>query len=154
MPQYTGIIDSLAMPPLSTLLPVLDTGGPYGAGSHERDTFTTTGAGLLPAGTYQVNGTYGVIVVVNGAIPPTWGWAEGFTSGGALGSEGVRYDNRICQLVPTHQVLSGFFAPLDYVDVHYVPQMLLWPVRLGGGSRLGLYVSPDIAVDLFYMCVL
>lgn len=154
MPQFTGVIDAIAFPPLGTLQPVLDTGGPYYAGSNERDTFTTNGAFLLPAGTYQVHGTYGVVVVINGSIPITWGYEIGFGSGGAIGDEGWRYDNRICQLVPMHQLFTGVFAPMDYIDVHYLPYMTLWPFRLIGGDRLGLYVSPGIAVDLYYLCVL
>lgn len=148
----TGVIDTLAMPPLGLLQPILDTGGPYYAGNNERDTFTTTGGVLLPAGTYSVTGTYGVVVVVNGAIPVTWGYELGFSSGGAIGSEGVRYDNRICQLVQLHQLFTGVYVATQYLDVHYLPQMMLWPFRLGGGDRLGVYVSPDIAVDLYYLC--
>lgn len=154
MPLPTTIIDTVFSAPLGLLNPVLDTGGPYGAGSHERDTFITNGAFLLPAGTYQVHGTYGVIIVVNGAIPPTWGYAEGFRSGGALSDEGVRYDNKFCQVVPLHQALSGAFIPVSYTDVHYIPFLVEWPFRLAGGDRLGLWVSPGIAIDLYYLCIL
>lgn len=154
MPVPVGVIDSIAFPPLGLLNPVLDTGGPYGAGDHTLSTFTTSGAFLLPAGTYQVHGTYGVIVVPNGAIPASWGYSIGYDSGGALGGEGFIYHNRFCQVVPMHQVLSGFYLPLELHDVHTVPSYLLWPFRLIGGDLLGLHVSPGVAVDLFYLCVL
>jgi hypothetical protein len=154
MPNTTGLIDALAFPPLGTLLPVLDTGGPYAAGDHSLTTFTTAGAGLLPAGTYQVHGTYGVIVVPNGAIPVTWGHSTGFDGGGALGNEGDVYENSFCQLVPEHQVLSGFYLPLDRVQINTVPGYMLWPFRLIGGDLLGLHVYPGVSVDLFYLCVL
>lgn len=154
MPATQGIIDTIAFPPIGLLNPVLDTGGPYSAGSWTFDTFTTGGAMLLPAGTYQVHGTYGVIAQVNGAIPTPWGFSIGLDSGGALGFEGYRYDNRFCQLVPMHQLLSGVLYPMEIVDVHYSYQMVLWPFRLIGGDRLGLHVSPDISIDLYYLCVL
>jgi hypothetical protein len=154
MPTTTGIIDTLAFPPLGVLNPVLDDSGPYTAGDHSLTTFTTGGAFLLPAGTYQVHGTYGVIVVPNGAIPVTWGHSTGWDSGGALGNEGDIYENRFCQLVPEHQLFSGFFLPLDRFDVFTVPAYLLWPFRLVGGDLLGVHVSPGVAVDLYYLCVL
>lgn len=154
MPQNVSVIDNVSSPPLGLLRPVLDTSGPYGAGAHERATFTTDGTWVLPAGTHDVTGTYGVVVVVNGAIPATWGYEIGFGSGGALGDEGWRYDNRICQVVPLHQLFTGVFIALDYVDVHYIPQAIFWPFRLVGSDRLGLYVSPSIMVDLYYLCIL
>jgi hypothetical protein len=153
MPVLSGIIDTISFPPLGTLNPVLDTGGPYGFGDHVLTTFVTGGAFALPAGTYQVHGTYGVIVVAT-TIPVTWGQSIGFDSGAALGNEGNRYWNRFCQLVPQHELFSGFWASLEYIDVHYVPQLELWPFRLIGGDRLGLHVEPDTAVDLYYLCVL
>jgi hypothetical protein len=154
MPLPLTVIDGVFTAPLSLLVPVLDAGGPYGFGSHERDTFVAPGGFPLTPGTYQVHGTYGVIIVVNGAIPPTWGYAEGFRSGGALSDEGVRYDNRFCQAVPLHQALSGVFVPVAYHDVHYIPYLIQWPFALNTSDRLGLYVSPGIAIDLYYLCIL
>ncbi len=154
MPDITSIIDTVVTPPLGLLHPVLDTSGPYGFGDYTLTEFTTDGSFTLPAGTHNVWGTYGVIVIPNGAIPVTWGQQIGWDSGGAIGSEGNRYDNRICQLVTQHQLFSGFWASLNYIDVHYVPQMTLWPFRLILSDRLGLHVEPDIAVDLYYLCVL
>jgi len=154
MPTSTGIIDSIAFPPIGALNPVLDTGGPYYAGSWTFDTFTTGGAFALPAGTYQVHGTYGVIAQVNGAIPAGWGLSRGLDSGGALGFEGDYYYNRLCQLVPMHQLLTGILWPMDVIDIHRASQMVTWPFRLIGGDRLGLHVSPGIEIDLYYLCVL
>lgn len=154
MPDVASIIDTLATPPLGALNPVLDTSGPYAFGDHTLTTFTTTGSMLLPAGTYQVHGTYGVIVVPNGAIPTAWGYRTGYDSGGALGGEGHTYYNRFCQVVPQHQLASGLYLPLDLLDVHSIPWYTLWPFRLVGGDRLGLHVEPAIAVDLYYLCVL
>jgi hypothetical protein len=154
MPVDSSVIDAIAFPPLGALAPVLDTGGPYASGDHTLTTFTTTGAFLLPAGTYQVHGTYGLVVVPNGAIPAAWGYDIGYDSGGALGSEGAIYHNRFAQIVPMHQVLTGFYLPLDRLDVHTVPWYTLWPFRLIGGDQLGVHVEPGVAVDLYYLCVL
>lgn len=154
MPVVTGVIDSIAFPPLGLLNPVLDTGGPYSFGDHSLSTFTTGGAFLLPAGTYQVHGTYGVIAVVSGAVPLAWGYDIGYDSGTTIGAEGIRYENRFCQLVPLHQVLSGFYLPVDRLDMHYILDSLLWPFRLVGGDLLGLHVEPGIQIDLYYLCVL
>lgn len=154
MPELTSVVDAISFPPLGVLNPVLDSAGPYGAGSHNLTTFTTGGAFALPAGTYQVHGTYGVIAVPSGTVPIVWGLDDGYDSGGALGLEGVRYHNRLCQLVPMHQVLSGFFLPIERLDVHYVPEHLLWPFRLIGGDMLGLWVPPAISIDLYYLCIL
>lgn len=153
MSAPTGVIDLIAFPPLGTLNPVLDTGGPYGFGDYNLTTFTTGGAFALPAGTYQVHGTYGVMVVA-ASTPVTWGFSIGYDSGSALGNEGNIYENRFCQLAPQHQLFSGFYATLDLIDVHTVPLMALWPFRLIGGDRLGLHVEPSVSVDLYYLCVL
>ncbi len=154
MSAESSIWDSLSFPPLGLLKPVLDTTGPYSAGDYNLDEFTTDGSFVLPVGTYQVHGTYGVIVVPNGTIPVTWGYSIGYDSGGALGNEGNVYENRFCQVVPQHQVLSGFYLPLDRFDVTVVPWYTLWPFRLIGGDRLGLHVTVGITVDLYYLCVL
>src|SRR6476661_5596559 len=108
MPVPASAIDILAYPPIGTLNPVLDDNGPYTFGDHTFTTFHTAGAFLLPAGTYQVHGTYGCIVRPNGEIPITWGYRIGYDSGGAVGFEGWEYENRFAQIVVMHQLLSGF----------------------------------------------
>lgn len=154
MVQPTGVIDLLAFPPVGSLNPVLDTDGPYAAGDWQLTQFSTTGAFILPAGSYQIHGTYGVIVQPVGAIPPTWGYSLGFDSGGAIGAEGWRYYNRFAQLVVQHQVLGGYYATVDSVEIHTLSQLIIWPFRLIGGDQLGLNVSPGITVDLYYLCLL
>jgi len=154
VPTLSGIIDSLVIPPIGTLIPCLDSGGPYYAGSWSFNTFTTPGAGAMPAGTYSVHWTYGVIAIVNGTIPAGWGWVDGFDSGSALGSEGYYYHNRFCQIVPMHELLSGLLCPMEVIDVHRPFQINTWPLRLIGGDQLGLHVSPGISIDLYYLCVL
>lgn len=149
------IIDQIATPPLGTLDIVLDENGPYTFGNYDLDTFVTTVThGLLPPGTHQVHGTYGVVIQLNGAIPTTWGVKFGYSSLVSSGNEGDIYENRICQAVLMHQLLGGAWVATDVEDVHRVPFLMQWPFRLIGGDLLGLNVSPGVAVDLFYLCVL
>lgn len=155
MPTSTSIIDALAAPPFATLNPVLDEGGPYPTGDYTLTSFFTSGAFLLPAGFHDVGGTYGVIVNVNGAIPPaagvTFGWVDSFT---AI-PFGDIYHRRVCQLVLQHFLLiSGSWVTTFMTDINSFPDTNFWPVLVGSGGRLGLHVEPGWSVDLQYLCVL
>ena len=151
----TGVGSVIISPPLALLRPILDEHGPFTTGDYTiTDFLTTTSHGLLPAGTWPIGGTYGVVLQVNGAIPITWGYDIGYDSGGALGAEGWVYHERFCQLVVMHEAIGGAFLTVGITELHeiqrYVP--LSWiPV---GGDRLGLHVEPGVAVDLFFMCLL
>jgi len=149
-----GAVDALTFPPLGLLNPVLDANGPYASGSHTLTSFTTNGAFLLPAGTYQIHGTYGVLVQPNGAIPVTWGIDYGYDSGGPIGAEGNRYFNRFAQLVAMHQFFSGAFATTEIFEAHRLAETFFWPFRLIGGDQLGLHVTPGVSVDLYFLCIL
>lgn len=154
MPAVTSIIDGVTTPPLATLQQVLDTNGPYGAGSHLLSSFHTGGAFLLPAGTYDIGGSYGVVVQVEGAVPPQAGFTEGFNDGSVVGS-GDRYNRRIAQICLLHQLpISGAWVITEQHD-QYGPQALyLWNINLGSPAKLGLFVSPGWHVDLYFMAVL
>ncbi len=154
MPIPSSVIDVLAFPPLGSLNPVLDDNGPYSFGDHTFTTWHTSGAFALPAGTYQVHGTYGVIVRLNGAPPAPWGVTIGYDSGGAVGFEGFIWEHRFAQLVVMHQLLSGFFTTVDLTDIVTTAQSVFWPFRLIGGDQIGLHVEPGVAVDLYYLCIL
>jgi hypothetical protein len=151
----TGVAQFVVTPPISLLTPVLDENGPYATGDHTITDFLTTVAhGLLPAGTWPIGGTYGVLVQPNGTIPITWGARIGWDSGGATGNEGWIYFNRFAQVVVQHQALSGAFLTIQVEDCRalqtYIPTIFI-PL---GGDRIGLHVEPDVAVDLFFMCLL
>lgn len=154
MPAVTDVIDAIATPPLATLQQVLDTGAPYGPGSHTLDTFHTDGAFLLPAGTYGVSGTYGVLVNVHGTIPPAAGLRKGWVDG-AIFASGEVYFDLIAQVVLLHQLpLTGAWVPTELHDCNALSQLFLWPALLGSPAKIGLYVGPNWNVDLYYMCVL
>lgn len=155
MGTITSIIDTVLTPPLASLQQVLDTGGPYSAGDHPLENFSTGGAFLLPAGTYGVSGTYGVVVNTT-TFPPAAGQLIGFN--GIIGGQDKdenEYRDRIAQLVLYHQLpITGLFAPFQRFDVFHGVETFMWPVYLGSPAWLGLHVFPNFAVDLYYLCVL
>jgi len=154
MPTAVDVIDALTAPPFAALQQVLDTGGPYAAGDHTLTTFTTGGAFLLPAGTYDVGGTYGVIVRVNGTIPPGAGFKIGWSDPLSIYIENV-YEQPIVQVVQQHVLpITGAFVTTTIQWVNSLEAYVPWNVLLGSGARVGLHVEPNWAVDLYYMCVL
>lgn len=153
MPVPTGIIDTITTPPLSVLQQVLDTNGPYGAGNHTLTSFHTDGAFLLPAGTYDIGGTYGVLARVSGSIPAEFGFVIGWNDS-ASQDESFYYE-RFAQIVVQRQLpITGAWVSTSILSLHTIQLLELWPLFIGGGSRVGLYVAPGCAVDLFYMCLL
>jgi len=156
MPTTQGIIDSIATPPIASLQQVLDTNGPYGPGSHTLTQFTTGGAFLLPAGTYPVSGTYGVLLVVNGAIAPRLGFTLGWIGpGGTLTEDASLFHDRICQLVVQHQLpITGAWVTTSEHEMFELAMLTLWQGLVDAPARIGLYVAPTFSVDAFFMCVL
>lgn len=153
MPVDASIIDSLAYPPIGLLKAVLDENGPYVAGNHTIDTFASSDPFLLPPGPHAVHGTFGAIIQVNGAIPVVEGWADGYDSGGAIGVEGRFYYDRFAQIVLLHQIITGFYVAIQRFELHYLSDVMFWPLRLVGGDRFGLHVEPAIAVDVYFLCL-
>jgi len=154
VPTTTSIIDTVTTPPLAALQQVLDTGGPYAGGNHTLSTFTTNGAFLLPAGTYGVSGTYGVLVITS-TFPASAGFEIGWNDAGFPVASGDQYEDRIAQVCMIHTLpISGAQVITQIFDVHTPAQLLLWPVYLGSAAVIGLHVFPNFAVELYYMCVL
>ncbi len=151
----TGVANLLVTPPIALLRPIRDENGPYSFGDYTITEFlTTTTHGLLPAGTWPIGGTYGVMTFLSGAIPTTWGYDIGYDSHGAIGVEGYRYFNRFAQVVVMHEAIGGSFLTIQIQDIHYIQEWVPTVFTPVGGDRLGLHVSPDISVDLFFMCLL
>lgn len=156
MPTVTDVIDAIATPPLATLQQVRDTAGPYGPGSHTLDTFTTNGAFLLPAGTYGISGTYGVIAQVSGLFPAAAGRQMGYVDpAGVIFASGELYHDLIGQVNLIHFLpITGAGVITEFHDLHHISELFLWPSLIGSAAKLGLYVGPNWHLDLFYMCVL
>jgi len=154
MPTVTSIIDTLTTPPFASLQQVLDTGGPY-SGDNVLTTFTTTGAFLLPAGTYPVNGTYGMIVAFH-TVPPGAGRVIGFN--GIVSGQDISADIWIDQVAQVNSIralpITGAQLITESVIVHQGNQLILWSPYLGTGQTIGLHVFPNWKVDLYYLCVL
>lgn len=154
MPSVTSVIDTVTTPPLASLQQVLDTNGPYAAGDHTLQQFHTNGAFLLPAGDYDIGGTYGVIVQAS-AFPLAAGRLLGWNDATYPTISGDSYRDRIAQICLLHQLpITGAWIISETFDVHLPSQLFLWPVYIGSGGRIGLHVFPNFAVELFYMCVL
>lgn len=154
MPTTTDIIDTVATPPLAALQQVLDTNGPYAAGDYTLSQFHTNGAFLLPAGNYDVGGTYGVIVQAS-TFPLAAGRILGWNDVTFPTISGDTYIDRIAQVCLLHQLpITGAYVISETFDVHLASQFFLWPAYIGAGTKIGLHVFPNYAVELFYMCVL
>jgi hypothetical protein len=154
VPAPTGIIDALTSPPFASLQQVLDTNGPYVAGDYTLTSFTTGGAFLLPAGTYDLGGTFGVFAEVT-AIPAEAGLTFGWNDATEPIISGDRYEDRMLQLCLIRTLpISGAHVITEVHDQFIVAQLYLWPVLLGSATRLGLHVNPGYECDLFFMCVL
>jgi len=152
MPTPAGVIDQFLHPPLGLLNPVLDEAGPYGPGTSTRNTFTTSGAFLLPAGTYNVSGTYGVIATVNGPIPVTAGFDDGWDDAGYSVITGTRYYDRFAQINVIHQLLSGAPVITQQFDLDTITKFVLFDVALP--AAIGIWCNPFMSIDLFYLCIL
>jgi hypothetical protein len=154
MPALTSVVDELTQPPFASLNAVLDLNGPFGTGDYNIDSFYTDGSFLLPAGSHDIGGTYGVIVQV-GLVPPQVGFRIGWNDVLGTAGSGDEWERRICQLVLQHYLpLGGFWIPTLVQDLNLVSTYVAWPVLVLSGSRLGLHVDPGWSVDLYFMCVL
>lgn len=154
MPTSTSLIDTVTTPPLASLQQVLDTNGPYAGGDHTLSQFHTDGAFLLPAGNYDIGGTYGLIVQAS-TYPAFAGRLLGWNDATYPTISGDEYRDRIAQVCLLHQLpITGAWVISATYDIFLPSQLVLWPVYIGSGGRIGLHVFPNFAVELFYMCVL
>ena len=144
MPTVTQtLIDFALAPPLGVLNAHLDGNGPYGAGSHTLTTWDNAGS------TSNVADTFGVLCQFNGAIPPFLGLTIGYDDGASIVMD--EYNQRLLQLVAQHQLISGAWVVSQVADLFALPFLVRWQEALPG--RVGLYVAPDLSVDLFYLLV-
>jgi len=85
----------------------------------------------------------------NGAIPPKLGLTIGYSDGALVVLD--EYQDRLVQLVVQHQLISGAWVPTQVADLNALPTFVRWAEALPG--RVGLYISPGIHIDLFYLLV-
>jgi hypothetical protein len=138
-----GIIDFATSPPIGILVPLLDGNGPYTSGIHTLTSWDDSGT------TRSVSDTYGVQINFNGSIPPKLGLVPGYDDGGLIVAD--TFDLRLVQLVVMHQFLTGPWTITQIEGIHTLPLTLRWQEALPG--KIGLYVLPGIAVDLFFLRV-
>lgn len=141
----TGLISYLTHPPVGLLEPRLD-----GFGPHQGNKTLTTWSSTLPpiVTTLPVARSYGVIVQLEGALPPKWSFNQGWVSDDGQYEESVFFPP-IAQLVAQHQFPTGSWVSTTVVAVDRFPMMVLWNEAFPG--RLGLRVAPLLAVDLFFL---
>lgn len=147
MPSISGVIDQFVHAPLGGLVNQLDGNGPFASGDHTITDWKKGGLSGVPLAV-----TYGVLVIINGAIPLYWGSVLGATLGGGTPFNGELWQPRIAQLVVQHQlnVLGGGpFITTQIVECHTTGTLVLWDIALPG--KLGLYVAPGISVDLQFL---
>lgn len=153
-PLVSAIAQLLVHPPLGAMVPALDSGGPYFEGDYTKDHWSTAGGTLVPAGTYAVNATFGVIVNLRTAPPPTWGFNLGWSSHPVLDYSGYTFHNRIAQVILQRQLLTGLLVNVAEMNVHQYMQMAVWDLDVVGTLRFGLHVEPGLQVDLYWLVLL
>jgi hypothetical protein len=137
------IIDFALSPPIGVLKPILDAAGPYAAGNHTLGTYT---AGIVAV---PVELSFGVILQAAGTFPPAAGFVVGYDDGVNVVRD--EYFDRIAQLSVQHQLQTGAWVVTQEVDSFVLSTVIRWREALPG--RIGLYVSPNWSVDLFYLVV-
>lgn len=146
-PLPTGIAELLFHPPISALATARDQFGPYQAGSHELVNWGWDNGVITPR---LVSQTVGVIVQLSGSIPIGWGFRQGWVSNDGQSDESS-YEPPLAQLVTQHQLRDGSWITTQRAIVDGFPRQLLWEVAAPG--RVGLFVAPRLAFDLFYYIV-
>lgn len=136
-----GIISAFTQLPIGVLDTALDAAGPYGPGSHSLTTWSQAGT------IRNVSDTFGVVVQINGAIAPKLGLTPGFDDGGTVQLD--IFQLRIVQLAQLFQTRSGVWVPVFVSNLFSAPSLIRWAEDQPG--KIGLYVSPTWAVDLFYL---
>jgi len=141
MATTAGIIDFALHPPVGSLAPNLDTGGPYPAGSHTLLNFS---------GSRPVADSYGVIVIAT-SIGVYYGKQVGYVSGDGQ-VDGYVWEGMLAQVVPQHQMVGGAWVATQTVPIVNGKQLVTWDEAFPG--RLGLWVAPSVQVDLYYLLAL
>lgn len=135
-----GVVEQFLTPPLGVLTPHIDTSGPYSG----NQTLSTWSSGV------PVANTFGVIWRVNGAIPAELGYKLGWVDPLSINS-GEEYEERLVQVVVQHQLLSGAWITTQIEDCYQTSGTIRWKDATPG--RLGLYVLPGLAFDLYFLQV-
>jgi len=135
-----GLIDYAFHPPLGTLTPHLVTTGPFPTGNYQFTIFN----GVKP-----VSDTFGLLIRPS-TLNPYAGFTDGFVSTDGL-VDGNVYDQWLCQVGIQHQLASGAWVLTQLVNVTNPFFPILYEVALPG--RIGLYVPPEMAMDIYYLAV-
>lgn len=141
------LVDFALHPVLSELTPCLDSYGPYEGNTQLEKWYGGPG----PVKSEQfVSASSGVLVTLNGAVPPEWGYRVGWVSAGGE-VDAAEYVPPLGQVVVLHQLRTGLWVVTQIEAVTRVPLVLMWNVAVPG--QLGLLVAPGVKFDLYFLCV-
>lgn len=135
------IIQAIIHPPIGLMSATLDNNGPY------TGTATLTSFNAPGGGTFPVNLTYGLQWNLNGPLPQSLEQVVGWSSPDGQ-YDMTEYGLRLIQIVIQHQATNGAWVTDQFVDAHYFPGQVFWNEALPG--RIGLYVTPPLAMDVFF----
>jgi hypothetical protein len=140
-----GVIEYITHPPIGQMTPRLDGFGPHSGNK----TLTTWSSTLPPiVSVLPVSRSYGCIVQLEGALPPRWGFSQGWVSDDGQYEES-RYFPPIAQVVTQHQFPTGSWVSTSVFEIDRFPTLVLWTEAFPG--RIGLRVAPNLSVDLFFL---
>lgn len=144
----SGLTSYLTHPPLGLLDPRRDEFGPHTGNK----TITTWSSTLAPITTpLPVSRSYGVIAQLEGPLPSSWSFDQGWVSDDGQSEESI-YFPPLAQLVAQHRFFNGAWTSTTVASVDRFPMLILWQEAFPG--RLGLRTSPGIAIDLFFLVLL
>lgn len=148
-PTYvdTGLIDMLLHPPLGAMRPFLDYYGPYSGNVSIATWSETAGPIFTPR---SVTDTFGVFINIEGLIPTSWGYRQGWVS--ELGEIDLsQYIPPLGQLVVVHRFSNGLHIATQTFTIDSFPCFVTWDVALP--AFIGLRTAPGISFDLSFLMV-
>ncbi len=68
--------------------------------------------------------------------------------------EESNYQQRIAQLVVQHTLpTTGVHVTTTSEDMYTLSKLVLWQGLVDAPDRVGLFVSPNFSIDMYYMCI-
>jgi hypothetical protein len=139
------IIDSFVRPGFDKLGTYHDYLGPY-SGNNTITQWSETPGPVFT--NWNVASSFGVVVNPVGAIPEGWGYRNGWVDE-PTAHNCVQWEPPFGKLYVQTRLANGFYLTTSIVTLDVFPHMEVWIDA--PAARLGLYVAPNIALDLFFL---
>lgn len=143
--SVSRIIDSFVRPGFDKLATYRDYLGPY-TGNNTLTQWSETAGPIFTR--WSVSSSFGVVVNPEGPIPTGWGFREGW-SDDATAHVCVQWTPPFGRLYVQTQLANGFYLTTSIVTLDVFPCMVTWVDA--PAARLGLWVAPNISLELFYL---